>query len=220
MRSVWREIGRPLAAVFLVPLAALAMAACGGDDDEEPGARKGNKTEQAFLKAMIPHHESAVQMANVAKQRAQHREIERLAVDIVAAQSNDIMQMERIHKRLFRSEITPDPAAHEQLGLAAKQAGMDHEGASEALGTARPFDRAFIDEMVPHHQGAIRMARVLEGKTKDPEMKRLAEAIIRTQSSEIRTMNAWRRKWFGAPSPAGGVPEPGEVALPGEHDGH
>jgi uncharacterized protein (DUF305 family) len=204
-----------------VLLAALAVGACGGDDDEEASARKGNKTEQAFLKAMIPHHEAAVQMANVAKQRGQQRETKTLAVDIVAAQSDEIMQMERIHKRLFGSEITPDPEAHEQLGLSPEQAGMDHAGAAEGLGTARPFDRAFIDEMVPHHQGAIRMARALEAKVQDPEVKRLAEAIIRTQSSEIRRMNAWRTKWFGAPSPAGGVPEPGkEVALPGEHDGH
>jgi uncharacterized protein (DUF305 family) len=67
MTSMWRKTGRPLAAVFVMLLAALAVAACGSDDDEEGGAQKGNKTEQAFMEAMIPHHESAIDMAEVAK---------------------------------------------------------------------------------------------------------------------------------------------------------
>jgi uncharacterized protein (DUF305 family) len=129
--------------------------------------------------------------------------------------------MEKIHKRLFGSEITPDPTAQRHLGLSAEAAGMMHMDAAAELERARPFDRAFIDEMVPHHQGAIRMAHVLASKTDDPEMKRLADAIIEAQSSEIENMNDWRAKWYGARSPAGGVPEPGkDEALPGEeHQG-
>jgi uncharacterized protein (DUF305 family) len=210
-------------ATAIVLLLALTLAACGGDDDEGGGGAKGTKADQAFLEAMIPHHESAVAMANVAKRRGEHREVKKLATDIVAAQSKEIAQMERIHKRLFGSEIKPDPGAHEALGISAADAGMEHEDAAETLRTAQPFDRAFIDEMVPHHQGAIRMAQAVASKTDDLEVKRLAGAIIEGQSHEIRKMNRWRRGWYGSPSPAGGIPRPSEgksAPKEQEHDAH
>jgi uncharacterized protein (DUF305 family) len=202
---------------------ALPLAACGGDDDGGGAGAKATKADQAFLQAMIPHHESATAMANVAKQRGEQRETKELAADIVAAQSKEIRQMERIHKRLFGSEIKPDPDAHEALGVSAAEAGMEHEDAAEMLRDADPFDRAFIDEMVPHHQGAIRMAQAVSEKTEDVELKRLAGAIIEAQAQEIRQMNRWRTQWYGSASPAGGVPKPrARNAAPEkqEHDTH
>ena len=62
------------------------------------------------------------------------------------------------------------------------------------LMTADPFDREFIDMMVPHHQGAIRMARVQLAKGKDPQLRKLATAIIAAQSKEIEQMNSWRMR--------------------------
>ena len=81
-----------------------------------------------------------------------------------------------------------------------------HEDMTTTLERAKPFDRAFIDAMVPHHRGAIRMARVALGKAEDRELRRLARSIITTQSDEIVDMNAWRKRWYGAATPkkAGG----------------
>jgi uncharacterized protein (DUF305 family) len=77
-------------------------------------------------------------------------------------------------------------------------------GGGEAAGTAGPtadgaFDRAFIDGMVPHHEGALEMARSAEaaGLTV-PELRRVAEAILETQQEEIDRMKAWRQEWFGS----------------------
>jgi uncharacterized protein (DUF305 family) len=190
-------------------------------ENGQGASASGGKPDQAFLEAMIPHHESAVQTANVAKQWGQHQEIQELAVDIVAEQSKEIMRMERIHRRLFGSEITPDPGAHEELGLSAKEAGMEHMDAAAALERARPFDRAFIDEMVGHHQGAIRMARAALSRTGDAEIRKLADAIVMSQSREIVRMNDWRRAWYGRESPAGGPPEEIEPEMPTEeHEAH
>jgi uncharacterized protein (DUF305 family) len=199
----------PKRLLFLVALGAglfltFALAACGNDD--EPGDPADKPTEQAFLKAMIPHHESAVEMATVAKREGRHREIKQLAEAIESTQSEEIKQMELLNSELFGEEITPDPGAHEQLGLSVEEAGGGHGAAAAKLEGAKLFDRAFIDEMVPHHQGAIRMARVVLEKGDDPQVRELAATIIRTQSEEIEEMNRWRRKWYGAPSPAGGVP--------------
>jgi uncharacterized protein (DUF305 family) len=142
---------------------------------------------------MIPHHESAIEMANVAKRRAEHPEVRELARRIVNTQRDEIRQIERIHQRLFGRKILPNPDAHEGLGLSAQEAGMAHVEPTAALAEAKPFDKAFIDEMVPHHQGAIRMARAVVDETEDGATRSLAEAIVRTQSSEIEQMNGWRR---------------------------
>jgi uncharacterized protein (DUF305 family) len=197
-------------------ITALAIAACGDEENGQGASASGSKSDQAFLEAMIPHHESAVQMANVAKQRGQHQEIQNLAVDIVAEQSKEIMHMERIHERLFGTEITPDPGAHEGLGLSAKEAGLEHMDPAADLERARQFDRAFIDEMVAHHQGAIRMARAVLDRTRDAEIKGLADAIVTGQSREIVQMNDWRRAWYGRESPAGGPPEETQPEMPTE----
>lgn len=193
-----------------IALLVFVIAGCGDSDDSGSSAPEPSKEEQAFLKGMIPHHESAVEMAEMAKERGQHKEIKQLASSIMSDQDREIRQMERIYKRLYGEEIMPDPAAHEQLGLSAKAAGMEHMD-MESLVRAKPFDRAFIDEMVAHHQGAIRMAHAVMDKTKDAEIKQLANSIVKAQTSEIRDMNTWRKKWYGAASPAGEAPKAGET---------
>ena len=94
---------------------------------------------------------------------------------------------------------------HGTLGMDMDMMGMDVDVMS--LEEARPFDRAFIDAMIAHHQGAIRMARVGLERGEDEEVEGLAEAIVDAQSREIEEMNEWRERWYGSPSPAGGIPE-------------
>ena len=91
------------------------------------------------------------------------------------------------------------------------------------LKNSKQFDKTFIDQMIPHHQGAIRMARVQLDKGKDPQLRKLATAIIAAQSKEIEQMNSWRMDWYGAESTAGGVPPADEKVtddMPGmDHSG-
>ena len=215
---------RPVLAVALSALAVAGLAACGGDDEEPSASISG--TESAFLKSMIPHHELAVDMAEMARERGEHREVKRLAGAIVEAQNGEISEMEQIYRRLAGEEIVPDPAAHAELGLSQDQAGMHEGGPAMLEGAAKDFDKAFIDAMIPHHQGAIRMARVVLAEAEEPEIRSLAEDVVSAQSREIRAMNRWRERWYGSPSPAGGVPSEREALPPaeeggGEHDsGH
>jgi uncharacterized protein (DUF305 family) len=194
-------------------LLATGAVACGDDGDAEPAA-EGTPTDRVFLKAMIAHHEAAVGMARIARKRGEDPQLKRLAAEIVSAQTSEIRQMERIHARLFHSKARPDLEAHDQLGLSASEAGLEHVDHTR-LEAAQPFDRAFIDEMVPHHLGAVRMARVVVAKTKDEELGQLARAIIEGQSREIRQMNKWRTRWY-EPAPAGRPPGGG----PGKGERH
>lgn len=210
----------PVLLLAVVVALAMALGACGDDADEDSAG--SSNANPAFLEAMIPHHESAIEMAKLAKRRAEHPEVRQLAARIINTQRDEIRQIERIHQRLFEEKILPNPDAHEGLGLSAEEAGMAHMEPTAALADAKPFDKAFIDEMVPHHQGAIRMARAVLDETDDGGIRFLAEAIVTTQSDEIQQMNRWRRAWYGQASPAGGVPMDGATGADQmeEHEGH
>ena len=198
---------------FLIAvLASLALAACGGEEsDPAAGSGSGAATDLAFASQMAEHHQDAIEMAELAPERADHREIKTLAEDIVTSQQREVGVLEQATERLEQGG-----AEAGDLGLSEDMSGMGHDAA--AIEDAKPFDRAFIDAMIPHHQGAIRMARVQLDKGADGELKSLAEDVIDAQSREIKQMNEWRTEWYGKPSPAGGVPAAGEEG--GEHEGH
>lgn len=63
---------------------------------------------------------------------------------------------------------------------------------------AAPFDRQFIDSMVPHHESALMMAQMAVTKARLPQVKALARGIISDQQREIAQMKAWRKAWFGS----------------------
>jgi uncharacterized protein (DUF305 family) len=95
-----------------------------------------------------------------------------------------------------------------------------HMGPS-MLEEAWPFDREFTDMMIAHHQRAIRMARVQLENGESSELKRLSRSVIEAQAGEIDQMNVWRADWYGALSPAGGVPPDTDQDAPAEgEDGH
>jgi uncharacterized protein (DUF305 family) len=180
-------------------LAALVAAGCGGGDEESRPSqpRADRAAEDAFLEAMVPHHQAAIEMAALALERAETREIRALADAILDAQQTEVAQMGEIHERLIGKPIDPDEGAHAVLGLSAEEAGMDHGDAAATLERADPFDRAFIDHMIPHHEGAVRMARAVFPKTDDRELRDLAESIVSAQKREIEEMRAIREEHYG-----------------------
>lgn len=168
-------------------------------------------TDGAFITEMIPHHLNAITMAKIAQRKGQHAELKQLADAIVSAQNLEVGDLSAAHRRLFAQSFAD--AEHGSLGLDEHAMGMDM--APDMLENAKPFDRAFIDMMIPHHQGAIRMARIELAEGRDGELMTIAEAIIAAQTREINQMNAWRTKWYGSASPAGGASPVGEDAASG-----
>ena len=208
----------------LAPLVAVlaTVSACGGGEQQpssgagghppshQAGGAKQAKPEQAFLQAMVPHHQSAIEMAEVADKEGESSFVKELAGSITSAQEEEIAQMRKIHARLYRSPLRPDEGAHDALGLSAEEAGMNHMDGGAMLRGKRPFDRAFVDEMVPHHEGAIAMARVVLNETRDPELRKLAEGIVRAQEKEISEMNDFRKREYGTGPPRESAPAHGE----------
>ncbi len=175
----------------MVAAIALFVAACGDDEAGDSASRPpGNGADRAFVADMVPHHQSAVEMAKIAQDRGQSRFVKRLADDIVRTQNQEISVMRREDEALANAGVKKG-----SLGVPEHMMGMDDD--PETLRTATPFDRAFMRMMIPHHEGAIEMAMVEGVKGANPRLKALGQDIVRAQQREIRGMRAQLRDAAG-----------------------
>ena len=158
---------------------ALAVAGC-GEKDSSPSAA-GNGTDRAFVAEMIPHHEGAVEMAEIAQERGQSPFVKQLAEDIIRTQKQEITELRSEDEQLADAGVEKG-----KLGGGHSTMGMGEDAAS--LKTADPFDRAFLEMMLPHHSSAVAMAKTELARGEDPELKALAQKIIDAQEREIRAM--------------------------------
>ncbi len=206
-------MSKKLIASLAVVLGILAVAfgACGSDDDSaSSSSADAEEVDGNFIADMVPHHQSAIEMAEIAETQADHPEIKQLSSEIIAAQEMEIAELNAAHLRIFGEPLAEEDGSTEEHGGEVSEIDMT------ALENADPFDEAFIDMMIPHHQAAIEMARVELSDGQDPELMALAQQIIDSQSIEIEEMNSWREDWYGAVSPAGGVPPESEAASEDE----
>lgn len=200
-------------------MAITVVSACsgGGTTSSAPGAPAATGTasasggggaatevDRAFIDMMVPHHESAVEMATVATSRAQREELREMAQDIIAAQGPEIEQLRQWRQAWFGSSATPSMdemplmPGMEMPGMEGHGMGgtMDMTEDIEALRTADPFDSAFIEAMVEHHRSAIAAAEIIKGSTQRQELRTTADQIIATQQAEIDQLEAWRAEWY------------------------
>ena len=72
-------------------------------------------------------------------------------------------------------------------------------------GMGQDIDQHFIVQMIPHHEGAIAMAKIALERSKRPEIIALAKSIIESQQKEIDDMRSWYQSWYGSAPSSGGV---------------
>ena len=178
-----------LAVAVLGFMAAVALSS----GDGAGGGTIPNDVDGSFITGMAAHHESAIEMAAIAARKAEHPEIRQLAQSIITGQGAEIEELNAAHRRIYGEPISTNGMQHDGLD---ESTGMSTPADLDALRSARPFDRAFIDMMVRHHQGAIRMAQAELDRGGDPETRRLAKQIVATQSREIDQMRGWRSSWY------------------------
>lgn len=152
-----------------------------------------------FIDGMILHHQGAVVMAQEVQQKSTRPEIKKLATDIIVAQQEEISKM-----KAWRTSWYPN-AANTPMGYSSSmghmmpmsQEQMNTMMMSGDLGAAdNQFDLRFINAMIPHHEGALVMAKDALAKSPRPEIKQLAEAILSSQTGEINQMKKWRKDWY------------------------
>ncbi|WP_214319713.1 DUF305 domain-containing protein [Nonomuraea sediminis] len=137
-----------------------------------------------FAQMMIPHHEQAVEMADLAATRAQNKEIKDLAAKIKAAQDPEIQTM----RGWLEAWGKPAPSggmSHDMPGIMSK---ADMKKLESAKGAA--FDRLFARLMIAHHNGAIDMARTEQAQGSNDQAKSLAKTIESAQQAEVTQMQS------------------------------
>ena len=152
--------------------------------------------DQHFIEQMIPHHQGAIEMAELAQERATQPEIKTLAGSIIKSQSEEIEQMKSWYKDWYGTEVPEEENESMGMGRGMMRGGMmGNQNDIESLKNADNFDKAFIEEMIPHHQMAVMMANMLTQGTKKEEMKTLAQNIIDAQTKEVNDMRSWYKAW-------------------------
>lgn len=204
---------RPLAAVLMLTL--VVAAACSSAGPGSPGPTTTPLTgsmepssaadlDQAFIDMMVPHHQAAIEMARIAKERATRDELRTLVDEIIGAQDAEISQLREWRQAWFGSSDTPGMDAMPLVpGMDMPgMAGMPMDGTMdmtvdiEALRTAEPFDRAFIEAMTVHHESAIAAATIIADSTGREELKQVAAEIVDAQQREIDQMQGWLEEWY------------------------
>jgi uncharacterized protein (DUF305 family) len=190
---------------------SLVLAACGDDptieapadeqpaDDpaaEEDAAVEGehNEADVEFVQGMIPHHEGAIEMAELVEDRTERQELVDLADEIIEVQDEEIAQLRGMLDRMGADEMAMDDDMddmdHGDMGM-MDDAEMEELRALEG----DEFDRRFMEAMIVHHEGAIDMAERVLAEGQDAEVAEVAQEVIAAQEAEIEQMDRWLDEW-------------------------
>jgi uncharacterized protein (DUF305 family) len=158
-----------------------------------------------FMQDMIPHHHQALEMAALAPDRTNQPDLLEAARRIEASQADEIGFMQSWLRE--RGQQVPDPAAHGAMHTDHRMAGMasPEQMAQLAAAQGTDFDRLFLELMVKHHEGAVKMVKELlkqEGTAFDPVLFEFTTDVTNDQLAEIEKMNAC---WSPVARPARGL---------------
>lgn len=188
-----------IALVALLALTALIASGCGDSNDSATNANSGNgnTADSMFVNGMIPHHQAAVDMAELAQKKAQHEEVKQLTDNIISSQNAEIKQMMAMQNDLPKTS---------RMGMSQSDMRAMNSDVDE-LKSASNFDKAFLLAMIPHHQMAVTMSQAVIRNGSSAEVEQLAKNIITAQQKEIKEMTAWLAEWYGvtAPTPSSGT---------------
>jgi len=197
-------------ALGLVLVTAVGLGACSSDHSGMSGMSSSttiaipananyNATDIGFAQGMIPHHAQAIEMADLALTNTKNSDVLALANKIKAAQSPEIVKLSGWLRDW--GQTVPSTASgsmdHDMSGMGGmmmdgmmSQADMDRLETS----TGTEFDRLWIELMIQHHEGAVKMSKTEVAGGKNPDAIALAQAIISSQQAEITTMESLLKK--------------------------
>lgn len=193
-------------ATVLAAIGVLPLVACGGDDSsnsttaapaatdaETTGSSVGvefNTADVEFLQGMIPHHEQAIEMADIALDPTvgASAEVVDLATRVKAAQDPEIEQMTGLLTAWGQPVQMDTSGGHDMSTMEGTMTAEQMDALSAASGAE--FDMMWLESMISHHEGAIAMAQAVKGSGSNPEAIALADQIIAAQQAEITEMQA------------------------------
>ncbi|MEV4002768.1 DUF305 domain-containing protein [Actinomadura sp. NPDC049753] len=160
------------------------------------GAQAGphNGQDVMFAQMMIPHHRQAIEMADLAATRASSAEVKTLAADIKKAQGPEIQQLGAWLKSWGTPVPSPGTTGMGGMhhggtdGMDGMMSEKDMKELEAAKGAA--FDKAFLEMMIEHHEGAVAMAKAEQSSGQFPPAKQMAANIVSSQTAEIAKMRS------------------------------
>lgn len=167
-----------------ITVGLLALAGCA--ESRAPESASFNEADLKFVEQMIPHHQQAVQIADLAETRAENEDIRSLAMDISFIQAIEVEELQGWLLDWGISHGTDDHADHGAM------AGMltDEELQSLDAASGTDFDLLFAQLMAKHHEGAIEAAQTVLNDGKSADVKVFAESVIETQSAELEELQS------------------------------
>ena len=182
-----------VAAVLIITAAIVLILAVRGEENDDHTSAGQNDADVTFAQQMIPHHQQAIEMAELAETRAESQEVKDLAADIEAAQGPEIETMtswleswgEDVPDEGMSGMDHGDMSSDEMTGMMSEEDMSELKNASGA-----EFDQMFLTMMIEHHEGAIEMAQTEQADGEFPDATALAEDIETAQTEEIQTMQA------------------------------
>lgn len=161
--------------VLLVAIGALLLSGCASSTQSNS---EFSPSDINFAEKMIPHHEQAIEMSDIAFKNTTNPAVLQLAKEIKDAQAPEIDLM-----KSWSGVKESTHAGHMMDGMLSEDELNALRGASDA-----EFDQLFLKSMIKHHQGAIEMAMDVKD-SKSKVVADLSAAIIKQQEIEIAAMN-------------------------------
>lgn len=198
---------RTLVAAVLAGTLAITVAACSSTTDDQPAMpmdtsampMSGTATEAAFAQSMIPHHQQAIEMADLAlnPDAQASPQVRKLATAIKNAQDPEIQQMTDWLQQWGAPTTMPgasgdmaamDHGGHDMGGMTMSGMMTSEDMAALSRATGTEFDSMWLQMMIAHHEGAVVIAEQVKAQSNNPDVTALANQVITAQKQEIDTM--------------------------------
>ena len=148
-----------------------------------------------FIECMIPHHQAAIDMSENLLPYTRYQPLQEIAQNIIKMQTEEIKQMEEICKSTYGFPNTPqvvDNYMQKYLEI-TKNMIEKMKNAPRCVN----INLNFINEMIPHHEGAIAMCENLLCYRIDPRLKLIADSMIKEQSNGVKQLKEMQRRLCG-----------------------
>ncbi len=179
---------------LIATIGALGLAACGSDDTASPATQATdaafNDADVAFAQGMIPHHEQAIEMADIALDPTvgASEQVRDLATRIKGGQDPEITMMGG-WLTMWGQPMQMDMGdGHDMSAMDGMMSVEDMDMLGAATGAE--FDSLWLDMMIRHHQGAIAMAQTVKASGSNADVLALADQVIAAQQAEITEMES------------------------------
>tara|TARA_S200000501_G_scaffold39104_1_gene31988 strand:+ start:396 stop:1058 length:663 start_codon:yes stop_codon:yes gene_type:complete len=180
-------------------------------ENDKKNICRGYLTDNEYLKHMIPHHQVAVDISILLQKKSKNPRMQEILRKIIWVQNYEIREMKDMLKDKPNNEMSYDKAemnrneiitrgtitSPNKVGLTKTYCDphfFDPEKHMEHMKHMKLTDKMYIHHMIPHHQVAVDMSKVLLKNTKNDYMIYLATRIIRSQEEEIILLNDMLRK--------------------------